>query len=69
MRKELMFNGAGIMAIIDNKYYIVDETWECYKGCTRDEFIEELNKYSYTCLTSWNKQLRQDYLDLIEYCK
>ena len=64
-----MFNGAGQLAIIDGKYYIVDEQWECYKECTRNEFIQELNKYAYTCLTSWDKQLRQDYLDLVDYCE
>jgi len=69
MRKELFMNGVGIMAIIDGKYYIEDEEWGCYKGCNRNEFIEELKQISWVCLTSWNKQLRNEYLDLVNYCK
>lgn len=67
MRKELMMNSGGVMAIIDNEYYIVDETWGCYKKCTRNEFIEELKKMSWVCLTSWDKELRQQYLELVDY--
>lgn len=69
MRKDLMMNGVGVMAIIDGKYYITDKEWECYIGCTREEFIEELKKMSWVCLTSWDKELKKDYLELVEYCK
>ena len=66
---ELFMNGAGIMKADNGKYYIVDEEWECYKGCTKNEFIEELKKMSWVCLTTWNKELRQQYLDLVDYVK
>ena len=67
MRKDLMMNGVGIMAIIDDKFYIEDEEWGCYKSCTEKEFIEELKKISYICLTSWNKEVRKEYLDFVDY--
>lgn len=69
MRKELFINGVGVMAIIDNKFYIVDKEWECYKGCSKNEFIEELKKMSWICLTSWDKDLRETYLNLVNYTK
>lgn len=65
----LMMNGVGIMTIENGKYYIINEEWECYQECTRNEFIEELKKMSWVCLTSWNKELRQQYLDLVDYVK
>lgn len=67
MRKELMMNGVGVMAIIDNKFYIEDEQWGCYKGCSKNEFIEELKKMSWVCLTSWDEELKNSYLDLVKY--
>ena len=64
-----MMNGVGIMTIENGKYYITNEEWECYQECTRNEFIEELKKMSWVCLTSWDKELRQQYLDLVDYVK
>lgn len=69
MRKELFMNGVGVMAIIDNEFYIEDELLEGYKRVNKDLFIEQLKKMSYVCLTSWDEQLRQDYLDLVKYTK
>ena len=71
MRKELMMNGVGVMAIIDNKFYITNDEYgyECYIEVNKNMFIEELKKMSWVCLTSWDKQLRQDYLDLVDYVK
>lgn len=67
MRKELFMNGVGVMAVIDNKYYLEDYEFGCYKGCTRNEFIEELKNVSWTCLSSWSRDLRKQYLDLVDY--
>lgn len=69
MRKELFMNGVGIIAVIDNKFYIEDETWGCYKECSKNEFIEELKKLSWVCLTTWNKDLKKDYLELVDIVK
>lgn len=64
---ELMFNGMGILKVEDGNYYIVDEEFEVYKKVTREDFIKDMNKYAYVCLTSWDKQSRQNYLDLVDY--
>lgn len=69
MRKDLFMNGVGVMAVIDNKYYVEDDEWGCYKGVTREEFIEELKQMSWVCLTSWDEKTRQDYLDLVNCVK
>ena len=66
---ELMMNGAGILKAEKGKYYIVDNTWEVYKQVDRNEFIKELNKFAYVCLTSWDKVLRCSYLKLVDYVK
>ena len=66
---ELFMNGSGYMKVENENYYIVDDEWEYYKSCTKNEFIEELKKLSWVCLTTWNKELRQQYLDLVEYTK
>ena len=63
----LMMNGEGVMSIKDGKYYITNDEWGCYQECSRKEFIEELKNMSWVCLTSWDSQLRQDYLDLVKY--
>lgn len=67
MIKQLFINGVGVMAIIEDEYYIEDELLEGYKKVNRDMFIEKLKNISWTCLTSWDKKLRQDYLDLVDY--
>lgn len=66
---EFMFNGYGILKVENGNYYIVDNVWECYKQVDRNEFIKEMNKFAYVCLTSWDKQDRQNYLDLVDYVK
>jgi hypothetical protein len=66
---ELFFNGAGILKAEKGKYYIVDDVWEVYKEVDREEFIEELKKMSWVCLTTWDKGLRYDYLKLVDYVK
>lgn len=69
MKKSLFANGVEIIRIENNEYYISTEEngWEYLKEVTRDEFIEELKKISWVCLTSWSKKLKQEYLDLVEY--
>ena len=69
MRKDLMMNGVGVMAIIDNKFYIENEEWGCYKECSKNDFIEELKKMSWVCLTTWDEDLKKDYLNLVNYVK
>lgn len=66
---ELFLNGAGILKAEKGKYYIVDDVWEVYKQVDRKEFIEELKKMSWVCLTSWDRKLKYDYLELVDYVK
>lgn len=66
---ELIFNRAGILKAEKGKYYIVDDVWEVYKEVDRKEFIEELKKMSWVCLTSWDRKLKYDYLGLVDYVK
>ena len=68
---ELFDSTGGIMKVENGKYYILNKEpgYECYIECTRNEFIEELKAMSWVCLTSWNKDYRQQYLDLVDYAK
>ena len=68
MTKVLMMNSAGVMGIVDDKYYITAKDYDCFMECTRNEFIEELKKMSWVCLTSWDEVLRMDYLELVDLC-
>lgn len=69
--KNLMFNGAECMKVENGKYYIVNEEtdWDYMKECTRNEFIQELKNMSWVCLTTWDKELTKQYLDLVDYVK
>lgn len=68
--KKLCLDGRECLRIQDGKYYIlVEDVYDIMEEVERDRFIEELKRYSWICLTSWDKQLRQDYLDLIDYCE
>ena len=71
MRKELMINGMGVIAIIDNKFYITNDVpgYECYIEVNKNKFIEELKQLSWVCLTSWDKELKQQYLEFVDYVK
>jgi len=64
---ELFINGTGILKAENGKYYITDDEWEVYKKVNKNDFIKELNKYAYVCLTSWDKELKKQYLDLVDY--
>lgn len=68
--KHLMLDGGEVLRIENEHYYILDETtgFDIMIEVTRNEFIKELKKYSWVCLTTWDKQTRQDYLDLVDYC-
>lgn len=70
-RMNLMFNGAEHFRVENGKYYIVDEEteYDFMRECTRSEFIKELKAMSWVCLTTWDKKLRQQYLDLVDYVK
>ena len=64
-----LFSNESVMKAENGKYWITDETYGVYKRCSRNEFIEELKKMSWVCLTSWSKEYRQQYLDLVNYVK
>ena len=66
---ELFMNGWSILKIDGDLYYITDEKFGVYKQVDRKEFIEELKRVSWVCLTTWDKTLRQQYLDLVDYVK
>ena len=65
----LFLNGVSVMGIENGKYYITNKEWECYKECSRKEFIEELKNMSWVCLTTWDKELREQYLQMVDVCK
>lgn len=64
----VFINGVSVIGIENGEYLITDREWECYKKVTRKEFIEELKNLSWVCLTSWSKELREQYLKLVDYC-
>lgn len=68
---KLFMNGAEYMRIENGKYYKVNEEteWDVMVECTRSEFIRELKELSWVCLTTWDKELRQQYLELVDYTK
>lgn len=69
MKKELFSNGVEIARVDNNKYFIESEDGEYIKQVDKKEFIEYLKKISYSCLTSWNKEIRQQYLELVDIVK
>ena len=68
---KLFMNGVECMEVKNGKYYIVNEEtgWDYMKQCTRNEFIQELKNMSWVCLTTWDKELTKQYLDLVNYVK
>lgn len=68
--KHIMVDGGEALRIENKHYYILDESsgYDIMIETTRNEFIKELKKYSWVCLTTWDKQLKQDYLELVDYC-
>jgi hypothetical protein len=69
MKKELFMNGVGILKIENDNFYIVDDDDEFYIKVNKETFIEELKRLSWVCLTTWNKELKEDYLDIVNYVK
>ena len=71
MKMSLFINGAEDLRIENNKYYVVNEDtdWDYMKEVSRNDFIQALKRYSWVCLTTWSKDLREEYLKLVDYCK
>lgn len=71
MEMNLFIDGASVLMIKDGKYYAVNEDtdWDFMKEVSRNDFIAELKRYSWCCLTSWDKGLREEYLQMVDYCK
>lgn len=69
MKKELFMNGVGILKIENDNFYIVDDNDEFYVKVNKEAFIEELKRLSWVYLTTWNKELKEDYLDIVNYVK
>lgn len=69
--KHIMVDGGEALRIENGHYYILDEStgYDIMIETTRNEFIKELKRYSWLCLTTWDKQLKKDYLELVDYCK
>jgi hypothetical protein len=70
MEKNLFIDGASVLMIKDGKYYAVNEDtdWDYMKEVSRNDFIAELKRYSWCCLTSWDKELREQYLKMVDLC-
>ena len=66
--KKSLFIGCEEALRVENKTYYKEEDDFMVK-CSRDEFVEELKKLSWVCLTSWSGDLREEYLDLVDYVK
>ena len=65
-----LHNSTGGIALVENgRFYKLNDEYgyECYVECSKSEFIEYLKGLSWVCLTSWDKNYRQDYLNLVDY--
>ena len=67
MEKSLFIGCEEALRIDGENYY--KEVDDYMVKCSKEDFIEELKKLSWVCLTSWSGDLRQEYLDLVDYVK
>lgn len=51
----------------ENEYFVTrgPYTWEHWEKVSKEEFDKELKIYKWI-LTGWNKELRQEYIDLLK---
>lgn len=66
----LFINGVEVLRIDDNNnlYVAIEENeYDFMKKVNKIEFLEELKKYSFTCLVSWDKNIKKEYIKIVEY--
>ena len=65
MKKQLFINGE-VARIENNKYYILtyDNDWDVLIEVNKDTFKNEILKYKDVCFSSWNKDLKKQYLEI-----
>lgn len=74
MKKEklsLITNGSEYLRIENGKYYICKEPicdWFVMCEVRIEEFKKELKKFKW-CLTCWDKNVREQYLNILEEVK
>lgn len=66
-KKSLFVNGTEQLRIEKDRYLISSED-EVLVEVSRDEFVEELLKYSWT-MNSWSKELRKQFNNILEELK
>lgn len=65
-RFSLFINGGESFRIDNGDYYVSD--YDCLKKVTKQEFVKELKKCDWI-LTGWNKELKNDYIKMLELVK
>lgn len=69
MERFSLFIGGGENFRIENgDYYVCDYDYDCMKKVTKQEFVEKLKKCDWI-LTGWNKDLKNDYIKMLELVK
>lgn len=69
-RISLSINGGENFRIENGEYFVSvwDGDWDFMKKVTKTEFVEELKKCDWI-LTGWNKDLKNDYIKMLELVK
>lgn len=66
MKKQLFISGCEVARIENGNYYISndDDFYEVLIRVSKEEFKTEILKFKDVCFTSWDKDLKNQYLDI-----
>ena len=64
--KSLIIN-AEVARIEAGRLLVVTDDGNAMREVTPAEFKEFLKEISYVCLTSWNEELRNNYIEFVQY--
>ena len=64
--KRVMDSEGEILRIENGKYYIVNEDFGCMQEVDLKRFKEQVKLYENVCKNTWNKELKQQYEELVK---
>ena len=64
--KRVMWSSGELLRIENGKYYILNEDFGCMQEVDLARFKEEVKSYENVCTTTWCKELKQQYKELVE---
>lgn len=65
----LIGDGGEVLRIENDNYYILSKDQEYLQGVSFEEFKKEVERFKALYLSTWNKQFKEEYEQIVDYIR